>query len=42
LGERPLHVVFADNIQAGERVIITFYEPDAAQWTADFRRRIKP
>jgi hypothetical protein len=41
-GERPLHIVFADNTEAGERLIITVYEPDAAQWTLDFRTRIKP
>jgi hypothetical protein len=41
-GERPLHVVFAENLEDGERVIITVYEPDPAQWTPDFTKRIKP
>jgi len=42
IGNRPLHVVFADNPARGERIIITFYEPEPAQWTADFTTRIAP
>jgi hypothetical protein len=36
---RPLHVVGAENTSANEMVVITAYEPDRAQWEADFRRR---
>ncbi len=38
---RPLHVVFADNQDDGERIIITVYEPDPALWMADFATRKK-
>ena len=36
-GERPLHVVAADNHEAQETVIITVYQPDPAQWEPAFR-----
>ncbi|MFQ5773903.1 MAG: DUF4258 domain-containing protein [Kiloniellaceae bacterium] len=39
IGARPLHVVAADNAEAGETVVITVYEPDPASWNRDFRRR---
>lgn len=39
---RPVHVVFADNKERDERIIITVYEPDPAQWTADFTARKEP
>lgn len=42
LNNRPIHVVFADNHQRGERIIITVYEPDPTQWTADFTARKAP
>ena len=38
-GQRPLHVVLAENTKEGERVVITVYEPDPAQWKAGFRNR---
>lgn len=38
-GQRPLHVVAADNDANQETIVITAYEPDPNQWTADFRRR---
>ena len=38
-GQRPLHVVMAENTKEGELVVITVYEPDRAQWKADFRNR---
>ncbi len=40
-GNRPLHIVYADTPQ-GERIIITVYEPDPAQWSTDFTTRVKP
>lgn len=36
---RPLHVVVGDNIEAGEAIVITVYEPDSHQWEAGFRRK---
>ena len=38
-GTRPLHVVVADNVETGESIVITVYEPDTASWGRDFRRR---
>ena len=39
IGERPLHVVAADNPADSETIIITAYEPDPAMWEADFKRK---
>lgn len=36
---RPLHIVFADNVDGGERIIITVYQPDPTLWSADFATR---
>jgi hypothetical protein len=41
IGNRPLHVVAADDSSAEETIIITVYEPDPSQWETDFRRRLK-
>jgi hypothetical protein len=41
-GDRPVHVVAADNQAEGEIIIITVYEPDPQLWEADFRSRRKP
>ena len=38
-GQRPLHVVMAENTREAERVVITVYEPDRAQWKPGFRNR---
>jgi hypothetical protein len=38
-GQRPLHVVVADNSDDKENIVITVYEPDLAEWEADFKRR---
>ena len=38
-GERPIHVVVADNPEGQETIVITVYEPDPAQWEPGFRRR---
>jgi hypothetical protein len=38
-GQRPLHVVMAEDTKEGEQVVITVYEPDPAQWKAGFRSR---
>jgi len=36
---RPIHVVAADNPEDDQIIVITVYEPDAALWEPDFRRR---
>ncbi len=38
-GRRPVHVVAAENLADNEFIVITAYEPDRAQWEADFKRR---
>ena len=38
-GNRPVHVVAADNTDIDETIIITAYEPGADQWETGFRRR---
>ena len=38
-GQRPLHVVMAENANANEQVVITVYEPAPSQWKAGFRDR---
>jgi hypothetical protein len=39
LGERPIHVVIADNHEEGESIVVTVYEPDLLTWEAGFERR---
>ena len=38
-GNRPLHVVMAENKKDNELVVITVYEPDPSQWKPGFRNR---
>jgi len=38
-GPRPIHVVAADDLQAGQTIVISAYEPDPARWDEAFRRR---
>jgi hypothetical protein len=38
-GQRPLHVVMAENTKESELVVITVYEPDTSQWKPGFRNR---
>jgi hypothetical protein len=38
-GNRPLHVVMAENAPDNELVVITVYEPNPFQWKADFKSR---
>lgn len=38
-GNRPIHVVAADNTDTDETIIITAYEPGTDQWETGFRRR---
>ncbi len=39
VGNRPVHVVAADDVEHGETIVITAYEPDPARWEPDFKRR---
>jgi hypothetical protein len=38
-GSRPIHVVAAENVESGETIVITVYEPDLTQWEPGFKRR---
>lgn len=38
-GSRPIHIVIAFNAMASETIIVTVYEPDPKQWSADMRNR---
>ncbi len=38
-GGRPLHIVAADDKEAGETIVVTAYEPPKDEWEADFARR---
>ncbi len=38
-GERPLHVVAADNHDDDETIIITVYVPDTNLWESDFKTK---
>jgi len=38
-GQRPFHVVMAENTKEHELVVITVYEPDSSQWKPGFRNR---
>jgi hypothetical protein len=40
LGNRALHLVAAYNRLDVETIVVTVYEPDPAQWSPDFRRRL--
>lgn len=42
VGNRPLHVVYADKPDDNERIVITVYEPDPALWLEDFATRRIP
>lgn len=41
-GQRPIHVVAADDPGSSETVVITVYEPDPACWEPGFRRKKQP
>lgn len=38
-GARPIHVVFEDDLLAGETTAVTVYEPNKRLWKAGFRER---
>jgi hypothetical protein len=39
IGQRPIHVVTANNDMDNEIIVITVYEPDRGKWSDDFKRR---
>jgi len=39
VNSRPLHIVLADNVDDGELIVITVYEPELSVWGSDFNRR---
>ncbi|RLA76787.1 MAG: hypothetical protein DRG30_01915 [Epsilonproteobacteria bacterium] len=41
LDDKPLHVVFAENHEDSEIIIITAYYPDKNKWSSDYKRRIE-
>jgi hypothetical protein len=41
-GSRPIHVLIADKATSQETIIITVYQPNAAEWEPGFRRRTRP
>lgn len=38
-GQRPLHVVVADDVEESTMIVVTVYEPDTSLWKDNFRRR---
>ena len=38
-GTKAVHVVYADNNEEDERIVITVYEPDPAIWYEDLKTR---
>lgn len=38
-GTKAVHVVYADDIEDSNRIIITVYEPDPNLWCDDLKRR---
>lgn len=38
-GQRPLHVVAADDVERSETIVITTYQPDPNEWETDLKTR---
>ena len=38
-GTKAIHVVYADDVEDGSRIIITVYEPDLGIWHDDLKTR---
>ena len=38
-GDRPLHVLAADDADAAVTYVVTAYQPDPRKWESDLRRR---
>lgn len=41
VGNRPIHIVVAENERESEIVIVTVYEPDPERWDQEFKSRKK-
>ena len=41
IGNRPIHIVIADNKIENQIIVITVYEPSNLKWDESFERRIK-
>jgi hypothetical protein len=41
-GERPVHVLVAENVAAGELVVVTAYEPSADLWLPGWTQKKRP
>ncbi len=39
--QKPLHVVFAKNVNENQIIVITAYYPDREKWSEDFKTRKK-
>ena len=39
-GTRPLHVVVAEDSDAGILIVVTAYEPDPVMWNDGFKRKV--
>jgi hypothetical protein len=39
-GSRPIHVVVAEDSDAGILIVVTAYEPDAVHWDDAFKRKV--
>jgi hypothetical protein len=37
--KRPIHVVYAENLEENEIIVITVYIPDEKNWSHDFKSR---
>jgi hypothetical protein len=41
-GERPVHVLIAENAEADEWIVVTAYEPNPDLWLPDWTQRKRP
>ena len=41
-GERPIHVLVADNAETNELIVVTAYEPSPEMWLPDWTHRKRP
>lgn len=39
VADRPVHLVVAHDVPAGDCIVITVYRPDPALWSEDFKSR---
>ena len=41
-GERPVHILIAENAEANETIVITAYEPSADVWLPGWTQKKRP